>query len=58
MQSSCLQCQVNLMGALAFLLFFFYISFILKLIVGCRFFVIYMREENDSNALAMITRLI
>ena len=40
----------NLMGALTFLLFFFFNSFFfLNLIVACRFSVIYVREGNDSN---------
>ena len=48
MQSRCLQWQVNLMGALTVLYFLFDIFF-LKLIVTCRFCVIYVREENYSN---------
>ena len=37
------------MGALTILCFFFNIFFFLKLIVACRLWVIYVREDNDSN---------
>ena len=37
------------MGALTFFGSSFLISFFLKLIVACRLFVIYVREDNDSN---------
>ena len=37
------------MDALTFLLFFFLIPFFLKLIVACTLFVIYVRDDNDSN---------
>ena len=36
-------------GSPHFLLFFFLIPFFLKLIVAWRLYVIYMREDNDSN---------
>ena len=52
------QCFVNLMGALSILLFFFLIPFLLKLSVACRLCVIYVREDYDSNAQAVITPLI
>ena len=44
---SFLQWFINLMGALTFLLFFF--NSFLKLIVACRLYVIYVREDNNSN---------
>ena len=44
--------QLN--GCPHFFVFFFLISFFLK----CRLCVIYVREDNDSNVLVMITRLV
>ena len=44
---TCLQWQVELMGALTFLVFF--LSIFLRLIVTCRFCVIYGRKDSDSN---------
>ena len=46
------------MGALTFFVFLFLISYFLKLIVACSLCVIYVKEDNDSNVWAMITRLI
>ena len=46
MKNSCLQWQVNLMGALIFSYFFFNIFF---LEVNCALCVIYVREDSYSN---------
>ena len=37
------------MGALTFFVVLFLIPFFLKLIVACKLYVIYAREDNDSN---------
>ena len=48
-------CQIN--GALTFFVHYFN-RFFLRLIITCRSWVIYVREDNYSNVKVMITRLI
>ena len=48
-------CQIN--GALTFFVYYFS-WFFLRLIITCRLWVIYVREDNYSNVWVMIKRLI
>ena len=48
-------CQIN--GALTFFVYYFN-RFFLRLIITCRLWVIYVREDNYSNVWVMIKRLI
>ena len=48
-------CQIN--GALTFFVYYFN-CFFLRLIITCRLWVIYVREDNHSNVKVMIKRLI